>query len=485
MSALQLTPTTIMNGAYLVNPAVRRITPATTAFIHCLILVALLAVATFNVNAQEVSPKALDFAAAKNRLLDRSDALEAANAEVRSKEAQERSTRTLRRPDISADIQVIEYEKTLDLTLTTLGPIAEQFGFPNPIEFEQRDTVFRPIISATLPIYAGGKIRATQSGAIAQVAGAEAEREEILDQLLLNLIRNYYGQQFAAKAMTVRKDVLDGLERHKSDVEKLEVEGIASKAQKLQAYVARDDAARRYQTSVANLASARAALGGILRLPEGVKPSSPLFVISTPLLPLEHYKSAAQYNHPSLKRIDALRNQADAAVKIENSRRKPEVFGFGQYNLNAQNALISDPDWTIGVGFRYKFLSGQNRNESLRSAKETRNRAAATRRETEVQVDIGVTRAWYQANAARERFLLQDNAIISAKESLRLQTLAHREQQATSLDVIDAQLGLERAQIEQAQAAYEFIVAIAELARLSGDLKNFELLPAKADRIIQ
>ena len=432
---------------------------------------------------QENGPILLDLPAAQQRLIDRSDALDA-NAEVRSKEAQERSLRTLGRPEVSADIQTLEFEKSLDLSLGDFAPIAGQFGISSPLEIQRGSTIFRPMVSATVPFYTGGRIDATKSGAVAQIDEAEAVRDDTHDEVMIALIKAYYGQQLADQALGVRESVLEGLQRHVDDVEKLMDAGLASKAQTLQAKVARDDAERRYQTAIATLATANETLAQLLRTPQGVAPVSPLFVNSTPLLPLEQYKSAAQSNHPQLRRIDALKDQADAGIRIESSSQKPEVYGFAQYNLNADNALITDPDWIAGVGVRYTLFSGRNRDESVRSARAQRERAIAARREIQIQLDIAVSRRWFDADAARQRFLLQESAIASAEENLRLQTLAHREQQSTSLDVIDAQLGLERAEIERAQAAYEYIVALAELTRLSGDLLRFNEFQLQADRII-
>ena len=60
--------------------------------------------------------------------------------------------------------------------------------------------------------------------------------------------------------------------------------------------------------------------------------------------------------------------------------------------------------------------------------------------------------------------------IPAAQENLRVQTLGYQEQQTTSLDVIDAQLGLARSRIQRAQAGYDFVVALAQLLHVSGQI---------------
>ncbi|WP_049470160.1 TolC family protein, partial [Stenotrophomonas maltophilia] len=77
-----------------------------------------------------------------------------------------------------------------------------------------------------------------------------------------------------------------------------------------------------------------------------------------------------------------------------------------------------------------------------------------------------------------------DSSIAQAQENLRLQELAFREGQATSLDVIDARLGLGGARVERAQAAYQYDIALAQLLEVSGQMDRFEEFRRRADEVI-
>ncbi|MFT4055567.1 MAG: TolC family protein [Novosphingobium sp.] len=427
---------------------------------------------------------ALDYGAAQARLLQRSDAIEASRAALRGKQAQEGATRTLGRPDVDVEAQLLEYQKTLYLPLGSLAPVAEAFGIPDPLRFRQERTATRPIVTATLPLYAGGKISGTQAGARAQVAQAKAERDIAVDNALVQMTQAYFGQQLAERALGIRRDVLDGLNRHVADAEKLEQARFISHAQRLQAEVARDDAAREYEKAISDLATANAALAGMLRAPAGVRPVSPLGVNSRPLEPLGDFKAAALDAHPQLARLKAMEDQAHAGVRIQQSALRPTIYGFGQYNFDTRDSLLTDPDWTVGVGLKYKLMSGAGRRQQVDAARETVAQAEAGLREARTQLEIGVTRAWSEVEAARRRFLLLDSAIASAEENLRLQTLSYREQQATSLDVIDAQLGLGRARIQRAQAANDYVQALAQLLSMSGRMDRMPEYLARADKVI-
>lgn len=435
--------------------------------------------------AQELSSISLDYRAAQARLIEESDAIEAQNANVRSKEAQDGATRTLHRPDVDFEAQLLDYQKTLYLPLGSLAPVAQSFNIPDPLRFQQERTSTRPIVTATLPLYTGGQISATQAGARAQVGQAKAERAIAVEDQLLQLTQAYFGQQLAEKALGVRKDVLAGLERHVANAALLESARFISRAQRLQAEVARDDAAREYEKAVADLATANAVLAGLLRAPGGVRPTSPLVVNSRPLEPLESFKAAALGDHPQLDRLRNMGDQANAGVELQRSKLRPTIYGVGQYNMDRRNSLLTDPDWMVGVGVKYKLVSGTGRRQMVESARQTAAQAEAGLREAQTLIAINIARYWNAAEAARRRILLLDSSITSALENLRLQTLSYRERQATSLDVVDAELGLGKARIERAQAANEYIQALANLFNASGQMDRLPDYLSRADMVIQ
>lgn len=93
-------------------------------------------------------------------------------------------------------------------------------------------------------------------------------------------------------------------------------------------------------------------------------------------------------------------------------------------------------------------------------------------------------KAWYELETARQQFVLLDSSIEQSRENLRLQELAFREGQATSLDVIDARLGLGGTEVERAQAAYQYDVALAQLLEISGQMDRYEEFRRRADEVI-
>ena len=434
----------------------------------------MLLLATATGHAQETpAPVELTFEQAHARLEQVSDALAAADANLRGKQDLADASRRMRLPELSLEARYMEFQKTLELPPGSLAPVAEAFGIDSPLRFRQRDWRMRPMVTAVLPLYTGGQIPAALGAAAAAVREADAERAQQAQRLVSELVEAYFGLRLAEQAVAVRREIRDGMERHLAHTALLEREGFATRAQRMQATVARDGSEREYRKAVNERDAASAGLALMLRSGGPLVPATPLFVDSAPVGTLEEFTRAALDNHPQLAQLRALDAQAGEGVRAQQAALKPQVFLFGQYDLHREDALLTDPDWAFGVGVKYTFLSGRDRPRRISAARAQQDQAQAALREAQNRVAIGVAQAWNALETARQQYLLQDSSIGHARENLRLQELSFREGQSTSLDVIDARLGLGGALVERARAAFEYDVALARLLELSGQSARF------------
>ena len=422
------------------------------------------------VRAQRAPNAGLSFEQATARLGEVSDALAAAAANVRSKTALSRATRTLRLPDIALEARQLRFEKSLEL---------------GPLSATTADWRFRPIASLALPIYTGGRIPAAQQAAAASVRQAEAEREMVSQSVSVQLVQTYFGLQLAVKTANVRAEALAGLQAHLDHTVALERQGFATKAQRLQATVSRDQAARERQKAIDDLATAREALANLLQTEDPVVPTTGLFVICAPLAGVDEFKRAALAHHPQLAQLTAVQDEAAQAVRARRAELRPHAYAFSQYDLYKQDALLTESNWAFGVGLQYLVFTGNGRRDRLTAARDQYDQAGATIRDVRTRLETAVAKAWNELETARQTFLLLESSIASAEENVRLQDLSFREGQATSLDVIDARLGLARAKIERSQSAYQFDLALAQLLELSGQAARYPEYVRRADRVIE
>lgn len=424
----------------------------------------------------------LSFAEAQELLMEVSDAIAGSQNQLEGRQHLARASKSLSYPEVTLDVKQMRFAKSLDLNV--IQPLAVANGWAIPPEVDVRDWRTRPIVTATLPIWTGGKISAGKAAARAGVDEAQAQLNTTQQQELSQLIEAYFGQQMASQVLLIRTDVRAGLQQHYQRASRLEAEGFATQAQKLQAKVALDEAEREYRKAQNDLQGAQATLSGLLHTKEIVNPSSPLFVWQQSLPDVEQFIASALEQHPGLMQIKAIKAQAEQKIKAEKASWLPTVYAFGQYDLKQEDALITDSDWAVGVGFSYQLLSNQNRSRQVSAAQSQVNQASSSLEDNQVKLSIAVERAWLAADSARQQFTLLESALESANENLRLQDLSFQAGQATSLDVIDASLKKGKVRIERAQAAWQFDLALMQLLAVSGQSGQFNHYLNQADKIL-
>src|SRR5690554_5106614 len=285
----------------------------------------------------------LSFAEAQELLMEVSDAIAGSQNQLEGRQHLAQASKSLSYPEVTLDVKQMRFAKSLDLNV--IQPLAVANGWVIPPEVNVRDWRTRPIVTATLPIWTGGKISAGKAAARAGVDEAQAQLLDTQQKELSQLIQAYFGQQMAAQVLLVRDDVRAGLQQHYQRASRLEAEGFATQAQKLQAKVALDEAEREFRKAQNDLQGAQAALSGLLHTKEVVEPLSPLFVWQQPLPDVEQFIASALEQHPGLMQIKAIKAQAEQKIKAEKASWLPTVYAFGQYDLKQEDALITDSDW--------------------------------------------------------------------------------------------------------------------------------------------
>lgn len=459
-------------------------------------------------------PAPLTFAEAQARLDRTSPALSGLAHGVDAAREAQAAVATLHRPIVSAAAQYIAYQKTLSVDLTgpkqqaqsdvdgfltalpgqlppawqdiasgIVGRISQALpglfaAIPDSLSYRYRDEVFHPTVQGVLPLYSGGAFPAVQRAAAAGVELAQARAASAQDAARINLVRLYFGQQAATALALAARDTRDALASLADDAAKAERAGVTPHATTLEAAVARDTAERALQRALLEESAARDELA--LALETGaVQPVTPLFVRSRPLDPVASYVDADRL--PRTREADAATSLAGAGVDLARSRYRPQAFAFGEYNLNRDRALPTEPDWIVGVGARITLLSNVDRGHLLSAARAQEAAARDGAREARRLGETAVHRAWTLAEGARRSFLLLETNLAAAQENLRVRRVAFREGESTLTAVLGAEAALATARTQRIATAYEYDLALAGLLAAAGRLDRFDEAMAGAD----
>lgn len=436
----------------------------------------------------------ISFDAAWERVRSVSDKLGAAHAAVESSDLKSKAVQGLGGPVVSLSAAALAYNANLSVDLDPVNrrltqveqhlPVPLQnLPIPLPLPqlpsrytFNQHDTLTTSTVSAVWPIYVGGISNATRGFVKAQGREAEAELSQATHELATQLAQRYFGAQLANKAADLRQAALKDIEQHDAAAEKMLKAGVISRVERLQARTALEDARRNAVKAKSDSELASAALTRMLKSGTQVTPGTPLFAITQPLEPVDHYIQIALLNHPGLAKVAAKKAQALNLHAGDEALRRPQVFAFGQSELKTSEAT-----WAAGVGVRWTLFDSLDRRALSASSMEKVRQAELTDAQARSDIALLVEKNWRAAEQARVNFVSLGPSAELAQELLKLRTAGAREGTSTMLELIDAEINLSKVQTERAQSAYEYVIALASLLESCGLSDEIPQYIARAD----
>jgi outer membrane protein TolC len=412
----------------------------------------------------------LSYEDARNVLHTVSDLRQSSEAGVNRRNYEARAADSLGLPEVFVNATEVWGIKTGTIT-TPIGGLDISQNFQGP----------RSSINGTWDIYTGGRITATQR---ALDAGTDAARAELLvtdERLDVQLAQVYFGLELAANIERTRASILKEADLQLARAVRFEQQGLIPKVERLNAQVSRDTAERELVRARSDRKIAEARLQRLLRRDVAIEPATPLFVITRDLKPLPHWLTVAEGNNPTLAAFDARREQAKQGIVIAESRWKPRIFAFGSYSFIKNYQTLIEPNWIAGIGINFTLFSREDRASQVGAAREALRQVESLEQETRNEIDTAVETSYRKVEQAREQFRLLESTLDLANENLRLRQRGFDEGTATSLDVNDARDALARAETARALAAYEFVVALAQLLEASGGAASLSEYVQQAD----
>lgn len=444
--------------------------------------------------AQPAAP--LSFAQAQTALLERSDQLAAAHSAVESARLRRQGTDGLGGPSVAVTGLAYRYSVNADLNLDparrmldgTLGMLPPELGqllpgtpqLPSNIALQREKNNASASLSLIWPLYMGGVSDAVRSGLDGATDEALADAASSRESLQSLLVQRYFGAQLAERAAQLRLRALEAVEQHDSAAQSMLQVGVIAKVERLQAQAALADAQQQARKARDDAQLAATALARTVKAQAMVLPTSPLFVSSRPLAPLEEFVSAAQRLHPGLDKVQAKKLQAESLHDAQQALRKPQVLAFGSHEL----ATSGKPNWVAGVAVRWTLWDSLDRDALAASSQRKIEQAELTQAQARSDIALLVEKNWLGVEQARRQYLAQQAQEDLARELLRLRVAGLKEGTGTVLDLIDAQTNLAKVQTQRAESANLYVQALAALLESSGQGDAFARYMAQADILI-
>jgi outer membrane protein TolC len=430
---------------------------------------------------------------AQQQLLVRSDQLAASRFAVESAELRHDALRHLGGPVIGVSGATYAYNASLNVDLGPVSqsltgvlaqlpaPLRQTFAalpsLPPSYTLNQSATGTTGAVSGVWPLYTGGAVQAARNLMDERTHEAQADADQTGEEVQGLLVQRYFGAQLARRAASLRAAALVSIEQHDQAAQKMLDAGVISRVERLQAQVALEDARKQSRKADDDAELAIAALTRTIKGQDRVTPTSALFVSSQPVAPLAQFIEVARLHHPGLSKVMARKGQAEQLHAAEEALRRPQVFAFGEHEIKSGRQA----NWVAGIGVHWTLYDAIDRKTMAEATQ--RDVLQAERMYAQVQGDIEllVEKRWLALEQARRAYLAQSPGVMLASEVLHLRQAGLKAGTSTPLDLIDAELNQAKVNTERAQAAYEYVKALAELLASCGQTADFTQYMARAD----
>ncbi|MCL2010508.1 MAG: TolC family protein [Synergistaceae bacterium] len=337
--------------------------------------------------------------------------------------------------------------------------------------------LFQNVISATYPLYTGGRIEGTIAASEHEFLSSVLSLERMRQNVRLSVASAFFTMLRAEDMAKLAGDSVERLEAHVRNVDAQHRNGRVSKADLLRSEVELINARQTMSQSVNDYRIAVKNLNDAIGLPldtelfhEGEMPRAPFPYT------LDDCIEYALSRHPDLTIAELRKKSAQANITIEKSAKKPNV------NLSASQAFSSQHNWPgleqdnlqISLSAEYTFSDGGVTDSRIRGAKEDLKKAGYSYESARDAIVLDVTKYFMTMEETWARIETTASAVDMSREAYRIALARYREGVGTNIDVLDAQDALNRSGSNHTQALCDYNIAVAQVVNAVGAPMPFE-----------
>lgn len=168
---------------------------------------------------------------------------------------------------------------------------------------------------------------------------------------------------------------------------------------------------------------------------------------------------------------DVLAAEKDVSVSKNDLRAArslylPSLGASASYNLNEPD--FESKSLTYGIGINWTIFDGFRREQSITSARVSRNNSMAFLSDTKNATVQTIKSAYLNIEQLREQRQVAQENVASAEEDLKITQEKYNLGAATILDLLNAQVSLKQAETDLVQANFDLNVAVAKLENAMG-----------------
>lgn len=426
----------------------------------------------------------LTLQAAVERALSQGEEIRAARAQVQDAAGQVRSATSAALPQVTGNLIYTRqfasiFQGVADGGDSSIGDLFKNspFGAPN---------TWNAQIQASQLLWSGGKVGAGLRAAKAFRQGAEAQERETEADVAYQVKRAYLQAQYAERVMGVAEVGLEEARKELRQVQLYQRAGTRAEYDLLRAQV---DAANQEPIVVQTRNQYELSLLEFRRL-VNVPLDQPM-TLATPLVEPDGtipvaLEAAGAPDRPALEVAEAQMRVREQALKAVRADYWPSLSVSTTYSQQAfpQDVLpFGDTfrkSWNAEVRFSLPIFNGFKTAGDITRARAALELATADRNRMKEQVDLDLAQARAELDRSRSLLSARRETVRQAERAQYLASVRYANGLSTQLEVSDARLLAQRAQVNEAQSTLDYLLALAQLERALGRPVPVERRPLQA-----
>ena len=322
----------------------------------------------------------------------------------------------------------------------------------------------------TVPLYVGGKIQALEDAGYAMVEAAKAGKQVVVADLKLQVVQNYFMILRLQRLLQVAQAAEKSLEQHERDVEVLLEQGVITPTAQLSAKAAHAKTKQMIVQVESGLNTARANYNRLMWRPlDAPVELKELELPPAPPQNVEELMARAVAQRQELWKIQSQANAVEAKARSERAERLPHVAAAAG-GMYVQNDYLKDEAYAQGtIGVTWTPLNCTSRAKE----RAAQSQASSIRRKREEAINgirVQVVKAYNEEIAARQNIETAHEAVLKARENLKMVQEQFKEGLASYSEVLDANALRTQAYTDYFNALYDTLAASYTLRYAMGEL---------------
>ncbi len=321
------------------------------------------------------------------------------------------------------------------------------------------------------PLFAWGKILSGYQISDLNLQAVREDYRKVENELVFNVTKSFYGILVLEQLVELMKDAQEQTARHVEAVEKRYDEGLASRFDLLRARVQFANMEPEVVKVENGLELALTGFKTLLGFPQDTTVSLKGELRYEPTeVDLTQSVQEAKRNRPEVTALSLRKRMSAKALSIAKKGNWPSLALVANYDYKKPLHFENEwgGDWSVGIALQMPLFTGLETLGKMEEARSRLRKAEHGLKLLEEGVELEVRSACLHLEEAKRLVESQKENVTQAEEALKIVEERYKRGLATSLEVMDTQLALTQARMNQLDAVSDYIVARAEIERATG-----------------